>query len=267
MFSRSTILTYFLALGLTSAIVKADVTPSTPGPGAVFNEGSNCLVSWIGDTDSPSNWGNMNIQLMTGDNFNMIHITTVATDLDGTTSGEFSFPCPDVEPNSAIYFYQFTSPATSIKTWTTRFTIAAPDGSTVPPENAVQPGSGEEIPWGVGALVDPSTAVPPPEIGTDEVPPTSSSGSVSDLSGSATPTPTPTPSLPGSGIVSTGAPEVVGEDTEVVAPGTGVASPNPSVVNSGNNSTNSATTRLGQVGVWKLVAAGFAVLLGGASVL
>lgn len=70
-----------------------------------------------------------------------------------------------VNPYSAIYFYQFTAPGSPNKTWTTRFTIASPTGETVPPPNANQPGSNAAIPWGVGALADPSTANPPPTAG------------------------------------------------------------------------------------------------------
>lgn len=56
---------------------------------------------------------------------------TVATNLDGTSgSGTVDFTCPDVSPNSAIYFYQYTQ-AGAPTAWTTRFTIAAADGSSV----------------------------------------------------------------------------------------------------------------------------------------
>ncbi|KAF8888077.1 hypothetical protein BD779DRAFT_1419571, partial [Infundibulicybe gibba] len=147
---------------LASALVaRADVTPSEPGPGDSFNAGATCHVSWDGDKDSTTAWKNMSIQLMSGSNTAMTHITTVATGQDGTTSGVFDFPCPNVIPNSAIYFYQFTAPGSPDKTWTTRFTIASSSGATTPPANANQPG-GEPIPWGTGALADPSKAVPPP---------------------------------------------------------------------------------------------------------
>jgi hypothetical protein len=36
----------------------------------------------------------MNVELMSGSNFAMIHLTTVASNLDGTASGTQSFPCP-----------------------------------------------------------------------------------------------------------------------------------------------------------------------------
>ena len=57
-------------------------------------------------------------------------------------------------PNSAIYFYQFSTPAAPKNlTWTTRFTIAASDGSVTAPANDTQP-DGQKIPWGVGELLD-----------------------------------------------------------------------------------------------------------------
>jgi len=166
---------------LAAAVVQAAVVPITPPPG---NEGATCTVSWQGDAASTV-WGSMAIQLMSGDNLNMVHLTTITAELDGTTDGQFEYPCPDVSINSAIYFYQFTSPLTPEKTWTTRFTIAGPDGSTVPPPNPVQ-GDGDPVPWGVGALADPSAAVPPPPNGTP-------TGSNSTLTTSRPVTPTLTP--------------------------------------------------------------------------
>ncbi|KNZ74987.1 hypothetical protein J132_05386 [Termitomyces sp. J132] len=141
--------------------VRADVTPSDPGPGVVYKVGGTCHIAWVGDTQSETSWKNMAIQLMTGDNLNMIHLTTVATGLDGTVDGTFDHICPSVSPNAPIYFYQFTSPNAPVKEWTTRFTIASSTGATTAPTNNTQP-NGAAIPWGTGALTDPSTAVQPP---------------------------------------------------------------------------------------------------------
>ncbi|KAI0831898.1 hypothetical protein BC628DRAFT_565782 [Trametes gibbosa] len=92
-------------------------------------------------------------------------ITAVAS-FDGTDASltTFSYLCPEVTPNSAIYFYQFTSPqAPTAREWTTRFAIADAQGNTTPPPNAVQPDAERKpIPWGTGALKDPSKAVPEP---------------------------------------------------------------------------------------------------------
>ena len=66
--------TLALAALLPILPVFADPVPSEPAPGSVFNEGSTCHISWEADPDS--SWKVMNIQLMTGDNFNMVHLTS-----------------------------------------------------------------------------------------------------------------------------------------------------------------------------------------------
>lgn len=159
-------LTVLLAFA-SPILVHADVTPSEPGPGSVFNAGSKCRVTWQGDADSPTAWKEMAIELMSGSNLAMVHITTVTTGQDGTKDGAFEYTCPEVTPYSAIYFYQFTSPHTPVKTWTTRFAIASATGETTPPANPKQPGSGDAIPWGVGNLVDQTKAVPAPAFAKD----------------------------------------------------------------------------------------------------
>jgi len=67
--------TALLALAAPFLVV-ADVTPSEPGPGDIFNAGSTCHVTWLGDTDSTTVWKNMAIQLMSGSNLGMVHITS-----------------------------------------------------------------------------------------------------------------------------------------------------------------------------------------------
>ncbi|KAI9458409.1 hypothetical protein BJY52DRAFT_429876 [Lactarius psammicola] len=156
MLSRLALPTFILSAVL---VALADPTPSEPAPGEIFNEGSTCHVAWTPDASGV--WKTLNIELMTGDNINMVHLTTVAT-VDGTVSpGTFDYPCPAVTLQSAVYFYQFTSPAAPNRTWTGRFAIADSTGATVPPPNSVQP-NGQPIPWGTGALADPSKAVPAP---------------------------------------------------------------------------------------------------------
>ncbi|KAG6917100.1 hypothetical protein DXG01_003920 [Tephrocybe rancida] len=168
-------LTAFLAS--TSLLVRADVIPSVPGPGIVYKVGGTCHIEWGGDVDSTAAWKDMAIELMTGDNFNMVHLTTVATQLDGTVSGTFDHICPSVAPNAAIYFYQFSAPGATTKQWTTRFTIASASGATSAPTNPTQPGTGAAIPWGTGALTDPSTAAAAPSFAAPLTNGTSSSTS------------------------------------------------------------------------------------------
>lgn len=167
-------------------VARADVTPSEPGPGDSFNAGATCHTNWIGDTNSTTEWKNMAIELMTGSNLGMVHLTTVATNQDGTKDGTFTFPCPQVNPYSAIYFFQYSSPLATDRTWTTRFTIASPSGQSVPPPNATQPDSNDAIPWGTGALVDPSTAVAAPSFG----------GGAASPSGAVSSPPASVPSAP-----------------------------------------------------------------------
>ncbi|KAI0675569.1 hypothetical protein C8Q78DRAFT_332367 [Trametes maxima] len=149
-----------VALVAGAVVVRADPTPTAPGPGDVFKQGGQCTFTW--DVDTTGTWKQMNVELMTGDNWNMVHLTTIAT-LDGTDASQttHSYDCPEVTPNSAIYFYQFTSPSAPNRTWTTRFAIGDASGNTTPAPNATQP-DGQSIPWGIGKLVDPSTAVAAP---------------------------------------------------------------------------------------------------------
>lgn len=51
----------------------------------------------------------------------------VGRDIDATTLESYSFAAPEVSPNAAIYFLQFTSsndPGDTL--WTTRFTVRRP---------------------------------------------------------------------------------------------------------------------------------------------
>ncbi|KAK4056078.1 hypothetical protein OIO90_002809 [Microbotryomycetes sp. JL221] len=136
--------------------VNAAVTPLGPGPGEVFREGGRCTTSWTRDTTGT--WSSFAIDLMSGSNTQMTVVTRVAEDMDGTSTSSttFTFECPAVTPNSAIYFLQFTQDDADPQ-WTTRFTIASADGSTTPPTNRLQPG-GQAIPWGSGMLADGTVA-------------------------------------------------------------------------------------------------------------
>ncbi|PLW49158.1 hypothetical protein PCASD_02985 [Puccinia coronata f. sp. avenae] len=127
----------------------AGVVPTAPGPGQIFQEGGNCTLSW--NLDTTNKWTSFTVDLMSGSNTAMQPVTNVFKDRDGTKGDtSYSWKCPNVTPNSAIYFYQFTQ-AGADTTWTTRFTIASSSGETTPPANSVQPG-GAAIPWGVGRL-------------------------------------------------------------------------------------------------------------------
>ncbi|KAG5644213.1 hypothetical protein DXG03_008876, partial [Asterophora parasitica] len=185
--SFSQLLTMLLSLVLLACglIARADVFPNYPAAD-ILRSGSTCRIGWAGDTSSRTAWKDMSIQFMTGDNYNMVHITTVATGQDGTVDGSFTWTCPEVTPNSAIYFYQFRSPHTPNYQWTTRFTIASSSGQTTPPLESTQP-NGALIPWGIGALKNPSAAIPPP-VFTPTPTPTKATTTTSAPTVTATPT-------------------------------------------------------------------------------
>jgi hypothetical protein len=139
--------------------VSADPVPREPSSTSVFNEGSNCTILWT--ADATNTWTTMYIELMTGDNFNQVHLKTVAT-LDATTETSFSYPCLDVTPNSPIYFYKFTSPGATEPLFTTRFTIADATGNVTPATETQTATNGDIIRWGTGALTDPTQGDAPP---------------------------------------------------------------------------------------------------------
>lgn len=55
---------------------RADPTPDTPGPGDSYNAGSTCSTTWVGDANSTTAWKTMAIELMTGSNLAMTHLTS-----------------------------------------------------------------------------------------------------------------------------------------------------------------------------------------------
>jgi hypothetical protein len=164
----------FVALALTSSVL-AMPSPLTP---STTNAGQPCVISWGPDTTG--DWTKTNIELMSGDNQNMVHITTIATvDTTDAAATSYTWTCPEVTPNSNIYFYQFsTAGSPTDLTWTTRFTIAGTDGATEEAENATQP-DGSAVPWGVGNLVDTSKATPAPAYITGQTSANGASGSAS----------------------------------------------------------------------------------------
>ncbi|KAI0750791.1 hypothetical protein C8Q80DRAFT_1099604 [Daedaleopsis nitida] len=130
----------------------ADFVPTAPGPGDTFAADSDCTIQW--QADATGKWTNVSIFLMTGPNNNMSRLMQVTSSLDGTDEAlsPFTWTCPRVQPYSAIYFYQFTNgDDLQGSQWTTRFTIASPNGESDSPENDIQP-NGDKIAWGNGRL-------------------------------------------------------------------------------------------------------------------
>jgi len=250
------VFTALLTLAAASLVARADVTPLTPAPGDSFNAGATCTTTWSGDNNSTTAWKGMAIELMTGANLDMVHLTTVAQNQDGTQSGTFSFPCPAVTINAPIYFFQYTAPGTSDKEWTTRFTIASSSGQVVAAPNATQPDSGDQIPWGDGALQDPSTAVAAPSFATEDG---GDSGSV-PAGASTTPASAPakSASLPTpSGMVT----QVVSSSSALVSSNSATVSA-PAASTSGNATSGAVVINFdGRVGMMSAAALVFTTFL------
>jgi len=247
----------FTSVLASSAVLlsQAIVTPNEPGPGESFDEGAQCHIAWDGDATSTTAWKNMAIQLMTGPNEAMVPVTTVTTGQDGTVAGSFDYTCPQVTPNSAIYFYQFVSGGTPNITWTTRFTIAAADGSSTNATLSEKASDGTTVFYGTGALVDPSTAVPPPTFDATNTTTTSSSGttgsnSVSASAPSAPSNPSGTASTP-SGTSGTSKSSVVPSSPAKSNSAANSSAPSPS------QSGSSAAVAVGPIDtrIWPFVAA------------
>lgn len=151
----------------TDASSSSAPSPLTPSS---TNEGTPLTIQW--DTTANQAWKSMEIKFMTGSNQNMTELYTVATGIDGTTSGagQLGWTAPNVSPNANIYFFQFTHNGQD-PTWTTRFPIADASGAVTAAPFARQP-EGPAIPWGNGRIVSGAAAV-------------SSSSSSSTASGSA----------------------------------------------------------------------------------
>ena len=71
MFSRGAFPAFILSLAM---VVFADITPTVPDPGHIYNEGSTCQIGWT--ADPTGQWKAMNIQLMTGSNIQMVPLTS-----------------------------------------------------------------------------------------------------------------------------------------------------------------------------------------------
>jgi len=101
-----------------------------------------------------------------------------------------------VVPNAPIYFYKFTSPASSDVLFTTRFTIADAQGNSVPANLTETATDGSLVHYGIGALVDPTQGDQPPVYGTAisnaTVTPSQTATSTVDSGSTSVPTPSGT---------------------------------------------------------------------------
>ncbi|KAH7326890.1 hypothetical protein B0J17DRAFT_620552 [Rhizoctonia solani] len=253
---------FVLAASAVAGVVAAP-NPTEPSASSVFNVGQQCTIKW--DADSTGAWKAMNIQLMTGDNWNMIHISTIAQNIDATdaTKNTYSYTCPEVIPTSAIYFYQFSDPSDPKNLlWTTRWTLASADGTTTPPSETTQP-NGDKIPWGKGALVDPSTAVAAPAYlsGTNQsggsTNATASAAPVSTSSSGSATTVTVITATPSAGVTTSAGHAAASTSSPARAATTGTASTgasssatNGTAQSSTNGATSTAVSGFAMVGAF-----------------
>jgi len=255
----------FIIAATLAAVVNAQVFPTFPTGGSETT-GQTCVIAWTGDPSSPTTWQGMAVELMSGPNLNMVHLTTVCTGQDGTKAGSCNHTCPEVTINAAIYFYQLSSPIAGPNgaVWTTRFAIAAADGNVVPAPDSTQPPPGNEaIPWGYGALVNTATAVPQPTFAPDTSTdtPDDASGSESSSSGSSgTGAPAgSTPTVSSSPSSTTGS----SSSSKLLTSGSAAPTGNVSSINSNSNTTNTnAQSGSGAVGGQVQFIQAVAVLVG-----
>ncbi|GAA5825982.1 hypothetical protein JCM3770_000909 [Rhodotorula araucariae] len=146
---------------LVPSLASAAIQPTWPGgQGLVFRAGDTCSFRY--DTDTTGTWKSFALDLMSGSDSEMVvKVIRVGSNLDGTVAGqngaaEFNFTCPEVDPPAPIYFLEATQDDRD-PVWTSRFTLAAPNGTVVPAPHSIQPDNGA-IPWGVGAIVNGANA-------------------------------------------------------------------------------------------------------------
>ncbi|KAH8110765.1 hypothetical protein DFH11DRAFT_1690629 [Phellopilus nigrolimitatus] len=226
----------FVAAAIPVLAVLAEPVPTTPAPGAIYNEGADCPIAWT--ADSTGTWTTMNIELMTGSNADMVHLTTVAT-VDATKATTFTYKCPTVSPNSAIYFYQFSSPADAANlTWTGRFAIADTSGKTVPPAETT-----DGIAWGSGALADTSSAsAQPTYLSQATAAPASATSGAASSSSAPAPSTTPTAVPPTSAVPPTAAPPASASGSASLTSVRSVAPTGSASLGSANNSGGASGT-------------------------
>ncbi|KAJ2962780.1 hypothetical protein NQZ79_g2085 [Umbelopsis isabellina] len=153
----------FVAL-LTARLISANVLPSEPSPGTIWEPGTEQDIVWTVDNLPPitgSEWSSFTIDFMTGDNQNQVKLATVAKGVDASTTTTYKWKVPSVDIPAPIYFFMFTTNSGKHQEWTTRFAIADKNGKTVSAphkdqaefENDVRTDGSERIPWGIGKII------------------------------------------------------------------------------------------------------------------
>jgi hypothetical protein len=84
----------------------AGVAPSEPSPEFVVKIGGDINSMWVLNENTDQQWTNMTIELMTGSNFNMVHLSYVGQGINAVNSTVHNFRAPMVHPTGQIYFLQ-----------------------------------------------------------------------------------------------------------------------------------------------------------------
>ncbi|KIJ70513.1 hypothetical protein HYDPIDRAFT_79146 [Hydnomerulius pinastri MD-312] len=140
------LLSVLLLFCLSAPPVRSSIVALGPGPGDLYTAGGPCSFTWT--VDPTGTWHNVTIWLMSGSNNDMSLVEPLTKGVDGTTTSSYNYTCPDVTPNSDIYFYQVRGHSSPLF-WCFELQIASPSGAITPPEYSNQP-DGHHIPWGTG---------------------------------------------------------------------------------------------------------------------
>ncbi|KAI8075883.1 uncharacterized protein B0P05DRAFT_546779 [Gilbertella persicaria] len=148
MVSAKTFIASSIAVAASFITVEAAVAPTYPSPGTIQTSGQAYDITWTFDGKNAS--AKYQIDFMTGSNDNQTVLYNVAKGVDPSLL-KYSFVAPQVDPNSAIYFFMFTGDNGEYA-WTTRFGIVAAAGQNLTAEPKQKQPNGDAIPWGNGKL-------------------------------------------------------------------------------------------------------------------
>jgi len=207
--------------------------PTLPGPSDTPAAGSQCMIQWT--ADPTGKWTNMNIELMTGPNAEMIHMRTIGT-VNAVTNTSYTWTCPQIVPPAPIVFYQFSDQVDPSNTlWTGRFTITNTDGTSQPAPSTDSGG----IAYGNATFENTSlyNAQPPYLVGNGQLIQTAGPSSQSLTGASSIPPSTgmPTNTMPGASSSS----QSVGSMSTVIKP---LSSAGTSVESTGTSTSTSTTS-------------------------
>ncbi|KAI8382250.1 hypothetical protein BD560DRAFT_386079 [Blakeslea trispora] len=154
MISAKTFLASSIAIIASFITAEAAVAPTYPFPGTVQTSGQTYDITWTFDGKNAST--KYQIDFMTGSNDKQTVLYNVAKGVDPSLL-KYSYVAPEVNPNSAVYFFMFTGDNGEYS-WTTRFGIVGAEGQKLTDEPEKKQPNGDAIPWGNGKLASNATS-------------------------------------------------------------------------------------------------------------